>query len=240
MARVRATQPLHLKPSAAFYPRALLPGDPGRALAIAQDQLVEPRMFNHRRGLWGYSGIAGDGDGLLIQSTGMGGPSAAIICEELIGLGCETLIRVGTCGAVAPAVALGDMIVVTEVIASDGAGRRLGKVDRLSADLDLTERLVDAAGTHSAHAGPCASVDLFYDPSGADDIAATRAAGALAIEMEAAAIFAVARRHDVRVACVLAVTDVLNQGPDRARMDDESISEIGLVLGRVATAALAS
>ena len=60
-----------------------------------------PKMFNHTRGLWGYTGTAPDGEPLTIQSTGMGGPSAAIVVEELIDLGARTLVRIGTCGALA-------------------------------------------------------------------------------------------------------------------------------------------
>ena len=58
-------------------------------------------MLNHHRGLWGYTGAAADGEPLTIQSTGLGGPSAAIVTEELIGLGARRLVRVGTCGALA-------------------------------------------------------------------------------------------------------------------------------------------
>ena len=79
----------------------LLPGDPGRALALAQALLEKPRMFNHHRGLWGYTGTAADGEPLTIQATGMGGPSAAIVLAELIALGARRAIRVGTCGALA-------------------------------------------------------------------------------------------------------------------------------------------
>ncbi|MEA2194165.1 MAG: purine-nucleoside phosphorylase, partial [Solirubrobacteraceae bacterium] len=72
--------PVHIHPTAELAPRALLPGDPGRALALAQLVLTEPKMFNHNRGLWGYTGEAiADGRPLTIQSTGMGGPSAAIV-----------------------------------------------------------------------------------------------------------------------------------------------------------------
>ena len=89
----------HLRPTAPFAGRALLPGDPGRALALAQELLDEPRMFNHARGLWGYTGNAADGRPLTIQSTGLGGPSAAIVVEELCDLGLEIAVRVGTCRA---------------------------------------------------------------------------------------------------------------------------------------------
>ena len=60
-------------------------------------------MFNHHRGLWGYTGVAEDGAPLTIQATGMGGPSAAIVLGELISLGARRAIRVGTCGAIARA-----------------------------------------------------------------------------------------------------------------------------------------
>ena len=68
-------------------------------------------MLNHNRGLWGYTGIAADGEPLTIQSTGMGGPSAAIVAEELIGLGARRLVRVGTCGGARRGQALGELLV---------------------------------------------------------------------------------------------------------------------------------
>src|SRR5215207_5431164 len=75
--------PIHLRPTAPLADRVLLPGDPGRALMLAQELLTEPKMFNHHRGLWGYTGVAGDGELLTVQATGMGGPSGAIVLEEL-------------------------------------------------------------------------------------------------------------------------------------------------------------
>ncbi len=65
---------------------------------LAQFLCEQPLMFNHNRGLWGYTGTAADGEPLTIQSTGMGGPSAAIVLHELIALGVTRAIRVGTCG----------------------------------------------------------------------------------------------------------------------------------------------
>ena len=62
---------------------AILCGDPGRALGIAQELLLEPRMSNHHRGLWGYFGETADGHELTIQATGIGGPGAAIVVSEL-------------------------------------------------------------------------------------------------------------------------------------------------------------
>src|ERR1700760_1072007 len=107
---------IHLHPTAPLAERVLLPGDPGRALLLAQALLDEPKMFNHNRGLWGYTGEARDGRPLTIQSTGMGGPSAAIVITELAELGARTLVRVGTCGALQRSLALGDLLVVTEAL----------------------------------------------------------------------------------------------------------------------------
>jgi purine-nucleoside phosphorylase len=90
---------IHIRPTAPLAERALLPADPGVALALAQALLAGPRMFNHNHGLWGYTGQAVDGRDLTIQSTGIGGASAAIVFEELVRLGLGRAVRVGTCTA---------------------------------------------------------------------------------------------------------------------------------------------
>ena len=118
--------PHHLRPSTAYAADALLPGDPGRALALAQQLLTEPLMSNHARGLWGYTGKTRAGRPLSIQSTGIGGPSAAIVLRELYELGVRRAIRVGTCGALAPELEHGDLIVVSGALVEDGTSRRLG------------------------------------------------------------------------------------------------------------------
>ena len=98
-------------------------------------------MFNHNRGLWGYTGTAADGAPLTIQSTGMGGPSAAIVIEELVRLGARRLVRVGTCGALVGGFALGDVIVASEAVCTDGTSRALGAGERVAADPALTAAL---------------------------------------------------------------------------------------------------
>src|SRR5215213_4718701 len=84
-----------LRPTGPIAPAALLVGDPGRALLLAQELLESPKMSNHARGLWGYTGAAEGGE-LTIQSTGMGGPSAAIVLGDLAELGVRRAVRVGT------------------------------------------------------------------------------------------------------------------------------------------------
>jgi uridine phosphorylase len=223
---------IHLRPTAELAERVLLPGDPGRALALAQHLTTEPRMFNHHRGLWGYTGTAADGEPLTIQATGMGGPSAAIVLSELIALGARRAIRVGTCGALAPGLELGALVIARESICADGTSRALGAGERVSADPQLTEALTAAAPC--ARAGTIVSVDLFYETG------AQRAAHeALAIEMEAAALFAVGAASEIPVACVLAVSDTFDATGARLRIDDDALLEAAGAMGALAVSALA-
>ncbi len=226
-------QPLHLRPTAELAERVLLPGDPGRALALAQTLITAPRMFNHHRGLWGYTGPAlTDGEPLTIQSTGMGGPSAAIVLTELIALGARRAIRVGTCGALRPDIALGELVIAREAICADGASRALGAGERVAGDPMLTRALGEAAP--GAHAGPVVSVDLFYD----DARERSHPPDAIAIEMESATLFAVGTRAGISVACVLAVSDTFSPRGERARIDDHALLATAESMGEAAVAAL--
>jgi len=232
LAAVAATT-IHLHPTSELAERVLLPGDPGRALLLAQLLLESPRMFNHHRGLWGYTGAAADGAPLTIQSTGMGGPSAAIVVEELILLGARRFVRVGTCGALAPELALGDLLVVREAIAHDGTSRALGAEGRVAASPVVTAAL-EAAGEGRVAAGTVLTTDLFFDPDPRHE--EWRAAGALAVEMESAALLRVAERAGLEAGGVLAVSDTLV--PERRRIDEDGLTAAAEHLGRVALDAL--
>jgi uridine phosphorylase len=223
--------PLHLRPTAPLAERVLLPGDPGRALALAQALLEEPRMFNHHRGLWGYTGAAPDGEPLTIQATGMGGPSAAIVLTELIALGARRAVRVGTCAALAAGIELGELVIAREALCADGTSRALGAGERVGADERLTKALL--AHCAGARAGTVVSVDLFYEngrPGAGRD--------ALAVEMEAAALFAVGRSAGAAVACVLAVSDTFDANGERRRIADHDLLAAAERMGAGAIAAL--
>ena len=231
--------PLHLRPSTAYAEDVLLPGDPGRALALAQQLLSEPRMSNHARGLWGYTGETPAGRALSIQSTGIGGPSAAIVLHELAELGVRRAIRVGTCGALGSELEHGDLIVAGEALAEDGASRALGAGEVVRPDPALTGRL--AAAVEGAPA-PVVTTDLFYEGEadsrrllpGAE---AWRRRGAVAVEMEAATLFTLGDRLGVATACLLAVSDTFATG-ERRRMGDEELAEAAGRMGSIAAAAL--
>lgn len=222
--------PIHLHPTAPLAERVLLPGDPGRALALAQSLLSEPRMFNHNRGLWGYTGTAGDGDLLTIQSSGMGGPSAAIVITELAELGARRLVRVGTSGALDPSLVLGDLLVPTDALAWDGTSRSLGATDRVTPDPSVLRTL---RATGKLAPVVMASVDLFY---GAQEQSFFER-GAQALDMECATLFTLAENLGLSVAAVLIVSDTLR--PERRRISPDALREAELAAGAIAAEALA-
>ena len=225
-----ASPPLYLKPNAPVAERALLPGDPGRALRLATHLLEAPmQVLNTNRGLWGYTGTASDGAPLTIQSTGMGGPTTAIVAEELIGLGARRLVRVGTCGGLAGQ-ELGSLLVAGASLCEDGTSRALGGGERARADRELTTALERVAGP----AVVVASADLFYDPD-TERPSRWRAAGAVAVEMEAATLFTVARLRGVAAGCILIVSDRV---PEGERIGDDELHAAELRLGEAALAAL--
>ena len=234
--------PHHLRPSTEYAQDALLPGDPGRALALAQQLLSEPRMSNHARGLWGYTGETPDGQSLSIQSTGMGGPSAAIVLQELAELGVKRAIRVGTCGALDADLRHGALIVAGDALAEDGASRALGAGEVAEPDPELTGRV---AGALEGAPSPVRIVttDLFYaDREGDAGPPRARAEawlrrGAVAVEMEAATLFTLGGRLGVETACLLTVSDTFEAG-ERRRISDEALAEAAARMGAAARTAL--
>jgi uridine phosphorylase len=227
-----AAQPIHLRPTAELAERVLLPGDPGRALLLAQQLIAKPRMFNHHRGLWGYTGSAlADGKPLTIQSTGIGGPSAAVVFAELIGLGVRRAVRVGTCAALRADLALGELVIARESICRDGTSRALGAGERVAADGPLTEALI--ARARGARAGAIVSVDLFYDAGRGSETG-----GALARELPSAALFALGAKARVAVASVLAVSDTF--AAQRSCIEDRQLRAAAEAMGAAAVGALAA
>ena len=180
--------PAYLKPTAPIAPAALLPSDPAHALLLAQELLEAPLMSNHSYGLWGYHGEPPDGRSLTIQSTGIGGPSAAIVLRELAELGVTRAVRLGACMPLNGQVSEQEVIVVERAIAA--AGATVGNADRA-----LTRHLAEAAG-RSARTGTVASVDPLHDAGG-------ETSAALATDLESAAVLSLASALGVAGAALL-------------------------------------
>jgi uridine phosphorylase len=198
--------PSRLRPTAPFAADAILVGDPGRALLLAQELLEKPKMSNHARGLWGYSGLTPAGDELTIQSTGIGGPSAALVLGDLAELGVRRAVRVGSCLATAGGgVRVGDLVLVEEALAAGGSASAFGIAvgDSVLPDPALTGSLRTALGD-GARPATVAS----FDAGPAAD--ALLAAGVGAADMQTVAILARAGALGVAAAAVLVAVDSLD------------------------------
>jgi purine-nucleoside phosphorylase len=205
----------------------VLVGDPARALLLAQELLEQPRMSNHARGLWGYSGRTAAGSGLTIQSTGIGAPSAAAVLADLAELGVERAVRVGTCRALDPAIHRGELLISARAFACDGVSRAHGREGEfVPPDAGLLAALRDAAAG-SARAVATASFDLPRHTLGPDHSYA-------AADLQTAALFTVGAELGVALAALLIVAE----SAAGERLEDEPLAETAVHAGRAAAAAL--
>lgn len=216
----------HLRPTAATAPSALLPGDPKRAMDLAAKVMERPLMSNLSRGLWGYWGCDAGGRELTIQSTGIGGPSAAAVLGELSELGVTRAIRVGTCVAIDARLRPGDELVVNAALAGDGIGAALGLPGPLLPDAGLTHAL-------GGHGHVVASLDLMPEPRSAA-AADWASKGAVAIDLSTAAVLAMAGRLGLAVGCAL----VVSASWAGEILDHDPLDEACLALGEKAAVAL--
>jgi DeoD family purine-nucleoside phosphorylase len=213
---------IHLRAEEGDYaPLVLLPGDPNRAKRVAamfDGGLEKARVVNEHRLLLGYTGTY-RGEPVSVQTSGIGTPSLSIVVEELLRLGAQRLIRIGTCGGIGRGIRTADLVVATAAAPVDGSTRTYlhGDPYAPAADFELTRALVDSARSKGLQPaiGQVASVDVFYNPD-QDYVTKWRARGVLAFEMEAAALFFLASRAAaegaaVRAACILTVSDTLSE-----------------------------
>ena len=219
---LRGVSPIHIRANPSdLAPFVLLPGDPGRARYLAERYLEDARLYNEHRGLLGYTGRY-RGVPVSVQTTGMGTPSAAIVVEELIRLGAKRLLRIGTAGALSPRVRPGELVVATAAVPADGTTRQYlkGRSFAPAPSFPLVRALVEAAGEEGVHVGPILTEDAFYATT-PEDARAWASYGALAVEMESAAIFLLAGMRGVEAASILAVS---NRVGDPELVPDEVLS----------------
>ncbi len=193
----------------------LMPGDPYRAKWAAETFLKDAECVNRVRGMLGFTGTW-NGHRVTIHGSGMGMPSLSIYANELIrDYGANTLIRIGSCGAMQERIKLRDVILAmtasTLSTPSSGIFRELNFAP--CADWSLLRAAAAAAeakGTPT-HVGGIYSSDVFYDERPDLNEQMTRH-GVLGVEMEAAELYTVAARHGARALAVLTVSDHLVTG----------------------------
>jgi uridine phosphorylase len=198
----------------------LLPGDPDRVSRIAgQCDDVEVLAENRE---YRVVNATHDGRDLSICSTGIGCPSAAIAVEELANVGAETFVRVGTTGALQRGIEIGDMVVATGAAKDEGTTKRYESATVPAVpDHEVLSALVSAAEANGedVHVGPIATDDAFYAES-PEYVEDWEAAGLLAVEMEAAAIFTLARRKGLRAGAICTVDGNLVEGTQKGETDE--------------------
>jgi uridine phosphorylase len=223
--------PARLRPTAPIAADAILVGDPGRALLLAQELLAKPKMSNHARGLWGYFGATPGGTELTIQATGMGGPSAVLVLEDLAELGVRRVVRVGTCVALSPDRDPGDMVLVGVAIAAGGSAGPLGVGvgEKVLPDAALSERLAAALGGDQA---PAEIVSLDAHPARQPE-----RAEAVAADMQTAPLLAAASMLGIEAAALLIVAE---KAGGEGRLDVEALAEAERAAGAAAYRALSA
>jgi uridine phosphorylase len=216
--------PSRLRPTAPVAADAILVGDPCRSLLLAQELLEQPRMSNHARGLWGYSGETPAGRPLTIQATGMGGPSAAMVLADLAKLGVTRAIRVGTCSAVSGEVGLGELVLAAEAIAGGGsaAAYGVGLGEAVAPDRELFERLERELGEEARRVSVASLDALPADP-------AATPAGAAVADMQTVTVLARGRELGIAAAAFLIVAEAGGK-----RLDDETLEAASKRAGRAA------
>ncbi len=206
----------------------LLPGDPGRCEKIAAYFDDPHKVMSNRE----YTTFTGTllGEKVSVVSTGIGGASASIAMEELIHLGADTFIRVGTCGGMALKVRSDDVVVATGAIRMEGTSKEYAPIEFPAvADFQVTTALVNAAKALGKpwHAGVVECKDSFYGQHSPETMPvsyellnkwqAWLRLGTLASEMESAALFTVAAARGVRCGSCFHV--IWNQEREAAGLD---------------------
>lgn len=209
-----------------FAECVLLPGDPLRAKYIAENFLEDAREVTNVRNMLGYTGEY-QGTRVSIMGSGMGIPSLSIYVKELITeFGVKKIIRVGSCGAVSPAIKIRDVVIGMGACTDSNVNRIRFKGYDYAAicDYELLETAVATARELSlkVHVGNIFSADLFYTPDTAMfDV--MEQYNILGIEMEAAGLYSVAVEFGAKALAICTVSDHIRSG-EKLSGDDRQLS----------------
>ncbi|WAC02788.1 purine-nucleoside phosphorylase [Lacinutrix neustonica] len=190
----------------------LLPGDPMRAKWIAETFLKDTVCYNEVRGMLGYTGSY-NGKRVSVQGTGMGIPSALIYCHELINdYGVKNLIRVGSAGSYHKDVKIRDIIIAMSASSTSGINNsRFINADyspTANFELFMKAALYAKDKNIPIKAGNVLSADEFYEDD-FDSYKKWADFGVLCVEMEAAGLYTIAAKFDVKALAILTISDSL-------------------------------
>jgi uridine phosphorylase len=203
----------------------LLPGDPARSERIAA-YFDNKQFLGQNREYTSFSGTLYD-EKVSVVSTGIGGPSTAIAVEELIAIGADTFIRVGTSGAMQPWIKTGDIAIVTAAIRDEGSSLHYMPIEFPAvADIDVVMALCKGARQINIpyYMGISHSKDSFYGEISPERMPVARrlqdnwkawvTGGAICSEMETAAIFIICAIHGKRAGGVMLMASGNDDAPN--------------------------
>ena len=209
----------------------LMPGDPLRAKWIAETFLDDAKCYNEVRGMYGYTGTW-RGEQVSVQGSGMGQPSLAIYANELFDeYDVNTIIRVGSCGALTPKLALRDLVIASGACTDSSMNRitfegldyaPVADFGLLRAAYDASAELVsaDSGDTPAVHVGLIFSSDSFY--AARPELTQRMVDyGVLAVEMEASALYTLAAKHGRRALAICTVSDHIVTGEQTSAQERE-------------------
>lgn len=212
----------------------LLPGDPKRCKKIAEF-FDDAKLVADSREFMTYTGFL-NGEKVSVTSTGIGGASAAIALEELVNVGAETFIRVGTCGGIDVDVKGGDIVIATGAIRMEGTSKEYAPIEFPAvANIDVTNALVEASKRlgYNSFAGVVQCKDSFYGQHDSTRMPvnyelenkweAWKKLGCLASEMESAALFVVSSFLRVKTGSVFLT--VANQEREKQGLENPVVHD---------------
>jgi len=205
-------------------PTVLLPGDPLRAQWIAETFLDDARCYSEVRGMLGFTG-AWRGHPVSVQGSGMGQPSMAIYVNELFAeYDVQTIVRVGSCGALTEAVAIRDVILASGACTDSSLNQlRFHGLDYapvadfglLRAAYDIAERRDDV----TAHVGLIFSADNSFYNTRRELMTPMVDHGVLAVEMEASALYTIAAGYRRKALAICTVSDHIVTGEETTALE---------------------
>ena len=212
----------------------ILPGDPKRCKMIAQ-YFDNAELVADKREYTTYTGYL-NGVKVSVTSTGIGGPSASIALEELVKVGAEKFIRVGTCGGIDVDVKGGDLVIATGAVRMEGTSKEYAPIEFPAvADLEIVNALVRAGKNlnEECHVGIVQCKDSFYGQHSPEKSPvsyelinkweAWKRLGCKASEMESAALFVVASALKVKVGSIFLT--VANQEREKLGLENPVIHD---------------
>ncbi len=197
-----------------------MPGDPLRARWIAESFLDDATCYTDVRGMYGYTG-SWRGKRVSVQGSGMGQPSMAIYATELFrAYDVQTIVRVGSCGALTERLAVRDLVIASGACTDSAMNRITFEGLDYAPVADFALLRDAAAAAPEAHVGLVLSGDSFY-PTRPELTARMVEHGVLAVEMEASALYTIAARHRRRALAVCTVSDHIVTGEETTAAERE-------------------